>query len=454
MPFEEFDKKAKEAASHHHPAYDEKAWGKMEHLLDKHLPQQTEKRKRILWFLLLLAGLGTAGLLLTRPWQDKRPLSALEKRVTQNPVAGTGDPVRETANEPMTGKGQRLPVDGKQPALPVQQPGTGMNNAMEPATGSLYKTTGGERNKNFTAPRRTDKDRPGTDEPRNKDVSLDLDITAGTTGEKPVTHAPGLPGAAERDKPESMDVKPQVPAASAPVLSADTKEVKNRSGEQTAATPAKKAGKRGANTFFLGITTAPDVSFTAKGKPGTTQFITGIGFGFTIRDRITIRTGIYSGRKIYRATPEAYHAPAVFYTYYPYLERVRANCRVTEIPLNLSYQFNRSNRQQWFAGAGISSLLMNEEKYSYTYKRTPTGTLLQRSWSVANENKHFFSILTLSAGYQRTLSTRFSFTAEPYLKIPLTGVGYGNVKLYSSGIAFTLGVKPFVAPARKSFSKN
>ena len=40
MQFEEFDKKIKEAAEHHHPAYDEQAWGKMNKLLDKHMPQK------------------------------------------------------------------------------------------------------------------------------------------------------------------------------------------------------------------------------------------------------------------------------------------------------------------------------------------------------------------------------------------------------------------------------
>jgi len=51
MQFEEFDKKVKEAADHHHPAYDEQAWAKMEKLLNKHLPQKEERKKRFLFFI-------------------------------------------------------------------------------------------------------------------------------------------------------------------------------------------------------------------------------------------------------------------------------------------------------------------------------------------------------------------------------------------------------------------
>ena len=39
MQFEKFDKKIREAADHHHPAYDDNAWDKMEKLLNKHMPE-------------------------------------------------------------------------------------------------------------------------------------------------------------------------------------------------------------------------------------------------------------------------------------------------------------------------------------------------------------------------------------------------------------------------------
>ncbi len=45
MLFDNFDKKIKEAAEQHHPAYDENAWRKMENLLDQHLPQATRQAK-------------------------------------------------------------------------------------------------------------------------------------------------------------------------------------------------------------------------------------------------------------------------------------------------------------------------------------------------------------------------------------------------------------------------
>ena len=60
-----------------------------------------------------------------------------------------------------------------------------------------------------------------------------------------------------------------------------------------------------------------------------------------------------------------------------------------------------------------------------------------------NENKHYFSVLDLSAGYNLHLSKTVSLSAEPYLKIPLSGIGVGKVQLNSTGVLFTLGIRPF-----------
>lgn len=85
---------------------------------------------------------------------------------------------------------------------------------------------------------------------------------------------------------------------------------------------------------------------------------------------------------------------------------------------------------------------MKTEDYEYEYK-TPSGQYYKYNLAVKDQNKHYFSVLTLSAGYKYKLSRRVSLQAEPYVKLPLGGVGVGKVKLNSSGILFTATIKPF-----------
>jgi hypothetical protein len=51
------------------------------------------------------------------------------------------------------------------------------------------------------------------------------------------------------------------------------------------------------------------------------------------------------------------------------------------------------------------------------------------------------SVVNLSVGYERNLGRRFSWQAEPFLKLPLGGVGFGKVRLGSGGVFVSLKYK-------------
>jgi hypothetical protein len=55
-----------------------------------------------------------------------------------------------------------------------------------------------------------------------------------------------------------------------------------------------------------------------------------------------------------------------------------------------------------------------------------------------NQNQHLLRILNLTAGVEYGLGTRWNLLAEPYVKVPLAGVGMGKVKLLSAGVLFGL----------------
>ncbi len=97
----------------------------------------------------------------------------------------------------------------------------------------------------------------------------------------------------------------------------------------------------------------------------------------------------------------------------------------------------------------MSSYVMKRETYDYYYKYSPSGPTVNHTRTIYNTNNHYFSVLTLSGGYQRNINKVFSLTAEPYVKLPLGGVGYGKVHLNSTGVLFTVSVKPFQKAKKK-----
>jgi hypothetical protein len=80
-------------------------------------------------------------------------------------------------------------------------------------------------------------------------------------------------------------------------------------------------------------------------------------------------------------------------------------------------------------------MLDEEYTYNYTYGTKP----YSKTKEISHQNEHWFGVQNLSAGYYRKLSPAFSVGVEPFVKIPLSGIGNGNVRLTSAGIFVTAG---------------
>jgi len=443
MQFEEFDKKVREAADHHHPSYDEGAWAGMEKMLDKHLPQKKDNRRRFILFLLLflLAGGGAAFLFFNRLQQHRPSIINEQGQLEKN---SSTDKTVTIISDKIKKDNTSLESENRSGILPNQKELTQTPYKIVLVSPDKYayrniftnKTNVENKINSISKNNRTDDfehsipDKNIAERNVEKrtesiipDVSNNSPVQRNNTSEKVVdTMDTHTEGAIQYKQEDNADKE----------KSAIIKQVVQN----------KKGNNKKNSFFFASLSAAPDVSAAGSDKAGKLKLSIGAGLGYTFHDKLTIRTGFYSSRKIYSASPGEYHPPASFWNYYPDLENVDADCKVYEIPLLLGYNFGNSSKQNWFGTAGLSSYLMKRETYNYTYKDF-SGQYRNTSRTIYDKNKHYFSVLTLSAGYQRKISNTFFFTAEPYVKIPLTGVGYGKVKLNSAGVLFSLGIKPF-----------
>jgi hypothetical protein len=203
----------------------------------------------------------------------------------------------------------------------------------------------------------------------------------------------------------------------------------------------EKTPKSFGSKFSLTASAGPDYSSVHFKYKGEVRLAYGIGIGYAINDRFSIRTGIYAGRKVYKADSKTYKTGYIPVGYK--VEGIDADCYVMEIPVNLVYNLKSSRKHGWFASAGLSSYFMKKE--DYLYKVTDSwGNPKTWLYEHRNENKHPFSVVNLSAGYQYNFNKRFSLLAEPYVKMPIgSGVGRGKVMLNNTGVLFTAAFKPF-----------
>jgi hypothetical protein len=456
MPDEEIDKIIRDAASQHHPPYDDKAWGKMEILLDKHLPHKKDRKKPVL-FLLLFLLLGTALFFAAKNYSTKNNAGIAQEPGNNQPVAAEKNTAIIDAenNDQISTSDQNTagaiavpqtpatiittPVDKTIAATKVNISST--NAAGEKWSGRNKKPG---RNKGSFAvtvkkPAAVLDDIAANNQVKDEKPDADM-LTTGTKN-------PALVNAGSNINTNDIITDGQSAATvktndSVAVTRATLQKDKADSSTTNTASakPPRKGNKKFVSNFAITVSAGADLSFIDVNNPGKLKPVYGAGLSYALGKHFTVSSGLYIAKKIYTAQPNQYK-----FTGYvnPYLTEIDANCKVYEIPLTVYYNFAQVKKHRWLAGAGLSSFLMKTETYDYQYK-TPTGQSYNYIRTVSNENEHFFSVLTLSGGYQYKITNRIALTAEPYIKLPLGGVGSGKVKLNSTGILLTTSVKPFI----------
>lgn len=164
-------------------------------------------------------------------------------------------------------------------------------------------------------------------------------------------------------------------------------------------------------------------------KPGNNV---GVLFSMGLK-RFTISTGATYDAKQYMSNFANYHTSYQFPTN---PVSVLADCRMFDIPLNIDYRVFNSYRNKISIGTGISSYLMLHESYQYNYAEY--GTSGPTHYNVPNPDKYLFSIVNFQATYERQINSNVGITLQPYLKLPLSGVGASQVRLQSTGLALGL----------------
>lgn len=190
--------------------------------------------------------------------------------------------------------------------------------------------------------------------------------------------------------------------------------------------------------IFVGVVAAPEVSTVKFADVQRPLSNLGVVVEYRITDRLRLASGVLRSTKHYTARRDDYDWGDYRAAVYRHDFRdVDGSCTVIDVPLNLRYDFVARSQFRLFASTGLSSFFMRRERYAYTWQyNNATYYWAKRA---KNENHHLLRIVNLSLGYERRLGPRWSLQAEPYLKLPLSGVGAGKVRLVSGGVF--LGVK-------------
>jgi|GEM_PF-6000469 len=189
----------------------------------------------------------------------------------------------------------------------------------------------------------------------------------------------------------------------------------------------------------VGLLVSPDLSYTDMGDVGSPGFKFGLETELRLTRSLSVATGLIYSQMRYQTAPENYKAP--YSGFWPGGQKpfgASGQCAVLELPVNLRVSFAQNPHRRFFAGVGLSSYLMLTEDYTFNYYNVTNNRYWNWKYAVNNQSRHWFGIVNLSVGYTRQLSPRLGLQIEPFVKVPLAGVGMGKINLNTAGAFFSV----------------
>lgn len=198
--------------------------------------------------------------------------------------------------------------------------------------------------------------------------------------------------------------------------------------------PKPKSDKSNSSKgFYIGVQAGPDLTTVKFQTVKQLGYSFGILIGYRFNARLAVESGFLWDKKYYYSSGEYFNTSKLPVQPPPVINSMNGYCNMFEIPIDLRYDFPSRKNHGFFAEAGFSSYIMKKEDYSFLIQNTtyPIGP-----YPYYNTGKYFLSVLQLSGGYEYAIGTKTKIQIEPYIKIPLQGMGIGSLPISSAGIYF------------------
>jgi hypothetical protein len=189
--------------------------------------------------------------------------------------------------------------------------------------------------------------------------------------------------------------------------------------------------KKPEQALYLSVVAGADGS-TIKLQSVKAGYNIGIIAGYQFHKKWMVEAGAFWSKKSYYSDAEYFNTSKVYIPANTKLKTVEGDCHMIEVPIDIRYNFNSTDRRTWFSTLGLSSYIMKKEDYDYTYEGQTSSYDYYKTYKNATTN--LVSVAYFSMGVQQKIGNTISLRVEPYLKMPLKGLGIGSLPITSAGL--------------------
>ena len=186
--------------------------------------------------------------------------------------------------------------------------------------------------------------------------------------------------------------------------------------------------------MYYGLLGGPGFSAVKKGGLNKTGYAAGLLGGYRFGEKVSLEIGLLFSQKYYTSDGKYFSLKEIGPMMPAGMKviQIEGGSCVFQFPVHFRYDVINKRDQRFFSSAGISSYLMIVEHNRY--HTLFNGIEEKTNGSYMRDRRYFAPVLDFGVGYERDIGKRKSIRLEPYIQIPLKGIGVGNLPVLSTGL--------------------
>jgi hypothetical protein len=189
--------------------------------------------------------------------------------------------------------------------------------------------------------------------------------------------------------------------------------------------------------LYWGIVFGPGINRVKNQRLEKPGFDIGIMAGISLlKGKASVETGLLYTQKYYFSDGKYFDMDKTGGAMPPGMEvmSLEGSSKLFEVPVKFRYRVLQKNRSGVFLSTGISSYLMTKEKNNYQAMMNGSEENMVGSY---DENCRYVAVMAnIGAEYNYKIGKHTQIRIEPYLQIPLQGIGIGSMPVMTTGLHF------------------
>jgi hypothetical protein len=187
-------------------------------------------------------------------------------------------------------------------------------------------------------------------------------------------------------------------------------------------------------SIYAGFAAGPQLNEVKRQGMKKTGIDLGIITGYQFSRKLSVETGLFFSHKTYFSEGKYFQMKKADPAMPSGMEVVslEGSSSVLEVPLKLKYDLFQERKSNMFSAVGLSSYILTKEKNNYLAMMN--GSPQQMTGRYKTASRYLAAAVNLSAGYEFTPANQNTIRIEPYIQIPIRGIGVGSIPVTSVGI--------------------